>query len=146
MIRNNISKNITYSQAIYSGAAIKNKIGNIPSERNLINMEILAEMVYEPIYTYFGGSIYITSFYRSPEVNKKLKGAKNSQHQAINGAALDFVSIDPKISNKDIFHWIIDNLEFDQLISEYADAEGNPKWIHVSFNKDKNRNQVIYIS
>jgi zinc D-Ala-D-Ala carboxypeptidase len=36
------------------------------------------------------------------------------------------------IDNKDLFDWIRNNLEFDQLILEfYKDGEPNSGWIHV---------------
>ena len=44
-----------------------------------------------------------------------------------------------------MLHYIKDHLEFDVLISEYPDQEGEPKWIHVSWNKKKNRKQVLEI-
>ena len=44
-------------------------------------------------------------------------------------------------SNLDMFHYIKDNLDFDQLIWEFG---SEPKWLHVSYNNKKdNRNQVL---
>jgi hypothetical protein len=44
-------------------------------------------------------------------------------------------------SNLDMFHYIKDNLDFDQLIWEFG---SEPKWLHVSYvSKKKNRNQVL---
>jgi hypothetical protein len=47
-----------------------------------------------------------------------------------------------KITNADIFNYIKDNLEFDQLIWEFGDDK-NPAWVHVSLSKRNNRNQIL---
>jgi len=141
----NISKHISYNRSIYSKTALKYKINNVPSEQNLNFMRDTALNIYEPIYAKFGKKVYISSFYRSPELNKKIGGVPNSQHQALRGAAMDLEIFDDTLTNKDLFEWIIDNLEFDQVISEYS-VDGIPAWVHVSFNKDHNRKQVVYIN
>jgi len=140
----NISKHLTYNQIIFSNTALKYNIPNIPSNSNLEYIKDLAENIYEPIYNKYDGKVYITSCYRSPELNSKLGGVKSSQHQALRGAALDLVSTNPKVQNIEIFNWVLDNLEFDQLIAEKMDNEDNPKWLHISYNKNSNRNQLIY--
>ena len=43
-----------------------------------------------------------------------------------------------KITNKEIFDYIKDNLEFDQLIEEHCFS-----WIHVSYSKNNNKKQVL---
>ena len=60
------------------------------------------------------------------------------------GQAMDitFMSCDKEgcKSNLDMFHYIKDNLDFDQLIWEFG---SEPKWLHVSYNKENNRKQVL---
>lgn len=46
-----------------------------------------------------------------------------------------------KITNKQIFDYIKENLEFDQLIWEFG-TDSNPDWVHVSYSS-KNRKQVL---
>jgi hypothetical protein len=46
-----------------------------------------------------------------------------------------------KVSNSQIFHWIKDNLKYDQLIWEFGDKK-NPDWVHVSYTKE-NRQQTL---
>jgi hypothetical protein len=41
-----------------------------------------------------------------------------------------------------LFHWIKDNLEFDQLIWEFG-TDKEPAWIHVSYVYSRNRKQVL---
>ena len=48
------------------------------------------------------------------------------------------------LSNEELFTWIKQNLEFDQLIREYP-IMGEPMsgWIHVSYKSGGNRQQVF---
>ena len=42
-----------------------------------------------------------------------------------------------------MYHWIKDNLEFDQMIWEFGDDD-NPNWVHVSYvSPEKNRNRCL---
>ena len=49
---------------------------------------------------------------------------------------------DSNHSNADLFNYIKDNLDFDQLIWEFGNDE-EPKWIHVSYKAESNRKQVL---
>ena len=40
-----------------------------------------------------------------------------------------------RVSNSEIFNYIRENLQFDQLIWEFGD-EDNPDWVHVSYVYD----------
>jgi hypothetical protein len=113
------------------------------NQEQLANMKVLAEKVYEPLVEHFKVYIYISSFFRTPEVNKLIGGAKSSQHLANNGAAID-LDVDGKdyITNREVFYYIKDNLEFDQLIWERGD-DVNPGWVHCSYTEGKNRKEVL---
>lgn len=144
LVMNNISKHISYDEAVRSYTAMKYGIENIPNEYQLKNMILLAEAVFEPLREFVGVPIGITSFFRSKALNSKLKGSRTSQHMANNGAAMDMdASIYGRITNLDIFYYIKENLDFDQLIAEHPDENGNPAWIHVSFKDKGNRKQVF---
>ena len=73
--------------------------------------------------------------------NVAVGGSKTSQHTK--GMAIDMQGTNGLL-NAQIFHYIKDNLEFDQLIWEYG-TNKEPAWVHVSYNKGKNRGQVLYI-
>ena len=75
--------------------------------------------------------------------NLRAVGSKDtSQH--IKGEAVDFEV--PGITNLEIFYWIKDNLDFDQLILEYYKKDvPNSGWVHASYKKLGNRNQAIEI-
>ena len=137
----NISKHITYQEATSSNTAIKRKIQNIPNAIQLANMKLLAEKVFEPLREKIANPIKISSFFRSVALNKAIGGSSTSQHTATNGAAMDLQAI-KGATNRDIFDYIKDNLTFDQLIYEFGDSQ-NPAWVHVSYKKEGNRNQIL---
>lgn len=138
-----ISNNLTLEQVTFSSTAIRYSIKNTPSAENLVFIKDLAESIWEPLYKRFNGKLKVTSCYRCNKLNKLIKGSPYSQHKALKGAAIDLVSTDLNCSNKEIFTWVLDNLEFDQLIWEFGN-KNNPAWVHISYNKNNNRNQVIY--
>ena len=132
-----ISKHISYKEAVGSNYAKQKGISNKPNEEQVENMKLLAEQVFEPLREWVDAPIKVNSMFRSLELNTALKGSKTSSH--MNGEAMDITSMGGK-SNLEMFHWIKDNLCFDQLIWEFGKE---PKWLHVSFNKDNNRKQVL---
>jgi len=67
-----ISKHISIKEATRSNTAERLGIDNFPNSPTLVNMQALAENVFEPLREHFGHPIYITSFYRSPELNKAI--------------------------------------------------------------------------
>ena len=131
-----ISKHISYKEAVGSNYAKQKGISNKPNEEQVENMKLLAEEVFEPLREWVGGPIKVNSMFRSLELNTALKGSKTSSH--MKGEAMDITSMGGK-SNLEMFHYIKDNLCFDQLIWEFGKE---PKWLHVSFSKN-NRQQVL---
>jgi hypothetical protein len=77
--------------------------------------------------------IFITSGFRSFDVNIAVGGRFNSQH--LEGKAADFIV--PSMNLIYVFNIILQKLSFDQLIYEFS------RWIHVSWNGEKNRNEVL---
>ena len=137
-----ISKHISYKEAVGSNYAKQKGIKNKPNEEQVENMKLLAEKVFEPLREWVGCPIRVNSMFRSKELNSAIKGSSTSSH--MKGEAMDITRMacgkENCKSNLDMFHWIKDNLEFDQLIWEFG---SEPKWLHVSYNKDKNRKQVL---
>ncbi|MDC1446504.1 D-Ala-D-Ala carboxypeptidase family metallohydrolase [bacterium] len=132
-----ISKHISYKEAVGSNYAKQKGIKNKPNEEQVENMKLLAEEVFEPLREWVDAPIKVNSMFRSLELNTALKGSKTSSH--MKGEAMDITSMGGK-SNLEMFHYIRTKLDFDQLIWEFGKE---PKWLHVSFNKDKNRKQVL---
>jgi zinc D-Ala-D-Ala carboxypeptidase len=133
----NLSKNLTLFEMIRSDMAKRKGVSNEPTPEHIANMKVLAEKIFQPIREHFGVPIYISSGYRSAALNKKIGGAKNSQH--LTGEAID-IDMDGHsyITNVQIFNYIKDNLFFDQLIWEFGNNT-NPDWVHVSYNTSGNQ-------
>ena len=139
----NISAHISYSEATKSQTAIRKGIDNTPSPFVLERMKLVAERVFEPLREHFGIPIAVTSFYRSPKLNRAIGGVKSSQH--VTGEAMDIDGhIFGGVTNREIFEWVKNNLEYDQVIWEYGD-ESEPAWVHVSYREWNNRGIVVYL-
>lgn len=137
-----ISKYVSYKEVVYSPIAIKLGIKNIPNESQLENIRKAAQKVFDPLREWVGGPIHIVSCFRSKELNDIISQSSTSQHMANNGAAFDIDDTYKYKTNKEMFFYIYENLEFDQLIWEYGD-DNNPDWVHFSYNENKNRKQVL---
>ena len=137
-----ISDNISYKEAVRSETAKRLGISNKPKKEHIENMELIAEKIFQPLREWVDHPIRINSFYRSEELNSRIGGAISSAHKE--GLAIDLDSLGGK-TNLEMFHYIKDNLDYDILINEYPNDDGEPKWIHVSWNKKKNRKQVLEI-
>jgi hypothetical protein len=134
-----ITKNLTLQELIHSNTAKAKGIDNSPTNEHLRNLIEIANNIFQPLRDGIGKPIRISSGYRSEKLNKAVGGSKTSQHNK--GQALDLVAT-TGFTNKDIFDYIKNNLEFDQMIWEFG-TDKNPDWVHVSYNKGKNRKQVL---
>lgn len=137
-----LSKNLSLAEMIRSESAKRAGINNMPTKEHLESMRVLAEKIFQPIRDYFKRPIHLSSGYRSKALNASIKGAsKTSQHSK--GEAIDIDMDGTEITNKQVFDYIKDNLEFDQLIWEFG-TDNNPAWVHVSFNsKGRQRKQIL---
>ena len=132
-----ISKHISFDEATKSITAIRRGIFNKPGEVELANMKLVAEKCFEPLREWYGKPIKINSFYRSKALNTAVGGSSRSQH--ISGEAID-IDAGSRDENKKLFDWLKENVEFDQVINEY-----DYSWVHISYRKNNNRNQVLII-
>jgi len=136
-----INKHSSGREAIESYTAKRKGIENIPNEYQLVNMVALAENVFEPLRKWVGGPIKINSFFRSPELNKAIGGSGKSQH--CEGRAIDIDDVYGHKSNAEMYNYIKNNLDFDQLIWEFG-TDDNPDWVHVSYvSVDGNRRRCL---
>ena len=136
-----ISNHITFRESINSYTAKRKGIENTPNEYEITNMYILAHKVFEPLRKWVGGPIKINSFFRSEELNKAIGGSSTSQH--CQGRAMDIDDVYGYKTNAEMFNYIKDNLDFDQLIREFG-TDDNPDWIHVSYcSVDENRKRCL---
>ena len=136
-----ISTHISYKEAVFSRTALRLDIDNTPDGYELGNMNGVAHNIFEPLREWVGGPIKINSFFRDKALNTAIGGSSRSQH--CQGRAIDLDDTFGHKTNKDMFHYIKDNLNFDQLIWEFGD-DVNPAWVHVSYvNENENRNRCL---
>ena len=139
--KSNFSKHISWKEATGSNTAKKMDIDNTPDDEQLNNMELVAEEVFEPLRNYVGGPIKINSFFRCPELNTAIGGSHKSQH--CKGQAIDIDDNYGRVNNAEMYHFIKEHLDFDQLIWEFGDDD-NPNWVHVSYvSSEDNRNRCL---
>lgn len=140
-----LSEHLSYNEAVKSQTALRHNIDNTPSVSELQNMIYVAENIFEPIRNWVGSPVYVSSFYRCLELNRRIGSKDTSQH--VKGEAIDIdMDVYGGRTNGELFNWVKNNLNFDQLIWEFGDEE-NPAWVHISLRKGlTNRNQIIYLS
>jgi zinc D-Ala-D-Ala carboxypeptidase len=135
-----LSKNFTMKEFTKSTTATRLGIDNTPEGEHLEAAKELFTHVIQPTREEHGKTT-LTSGYRSPELNTAVGGSSKSQH--CKGEACDFEC--DLVDNLEVAHWIKNNLEFDQLISEfYEDDDPSSGWIHASYvSPEKNRKQCL---
>lgn len=132
-------KYFTIAELTYSATADLCGIENNPPQQAIKNLTALVDNVLDPLRESWGAPIFVNSGYRSAELNRKIGGAKKSQH--LLGQAADIRTMqNTRQENRRLFYYIIRmKLPYDQLI-----CENNFQWIHVSY-RPKPRRQVLYI-
>lgn len=135
-----ISENISWNEATHSATAEKLDLDNTPNDEQVKAMKKTAEKIFQPLREWCDHPIRVNSFYRSPEVCEAIGSKPTSQHTK--GQAIDIDTLGDT-SNCELFYYIKNNLDFDQLIWEHGDNE-NPDWIHASYvSKKENRGIVL---
>jgi hypothetical protein len=136
-----LSENLTLAEVTKSATAKRKGISNEPTIEHMENLKAVAQNIFQPVRDHFGKPIAVTSGYRSADLNKAIGGSSTSQH--CKGEAIDMdADVFGGVTNREIFEYIKDNLDFDQLIYEFGD-ENNPDWVHCSFISKGNRRQVL---
>lgn len=132
-----LTENLTLLEATKSNTATRLGIDNTPPPAIIERMVETAEKIFQPLRDALG-PIRVSSFYRSPDLNRAIGGSKSSQH--CKGEAIDMQGI--LASNKMLFNAACDLEEFDQIIWEFGSLE-EPDWVHVSYSKTHNRKQIL---
>jgi len=143
-MENKLTTNFTLAELTKSVVPERLKLDNTcPSEEVYNNLKNLATKILEPVRERFY-QFKVTSAYRSQEVNQATSGHPDSQH--MKGLAADFEI--GGSDNYEIAKWIMNSLDFDQLILEHY-VPGNPDsgWVHCSYiSKEKNKRQVLTVT
>lgn len=139
-----LSKYLSYKEVTKSITAIQKGIKNIPNMSQLTNITLWANNIFDPCREFINAPLGVHTVFRCEELNTEIGGSSTSQHMATNGAAGDIdCDIYGNGTNGELFKFILDNLNFDQLIWEFGNDQ-NPDWIHVSYvNTEKNRKQAL---
>lgn len=156
-----IGKYLTLEKATFSATAKANNLSNIPSDDIIKIMNTTAEKLYDMVYHYTDGNIRCNSFYRSEEVNSKIKGSSVSSDHMY-GKAIDISKLpnQTKWTNRDIFMYFYNSFshqlnpiynyyELDQLIWETDKNNPNePRFVHVSYrstaeNRGETKNAIF---
>jgi hypothetical protein len=107
---------------------------NTPNEKELANLQKLAEFLEQVKTLLDGKPIMINSAFRSKQVNDSVGSKDTSQHRL--GYAADFKV--PGMTPDQVVRAIIDSdLQFDQIIREF-DA-----WTHISISPSPRRQALI---
>ena len=146
-----LSEHFKLSEMLASETAEQRHIPNTPRKDHIMAMQNLAVRCLEPTRQHFGLPIQITSGFRSPDLNKAVKGVANSQH--LEGEAADitiprrywpFCYTSQEQIARLLYTWMKDNIDLDQLILEHS---GSIWWVHVScrINFRRNRHQAFQL-
>lgn len=134
-----LSKNFTLEEMYHSDTANRFKIHNYPTSDAIKNLGYLTQNFLQPLRDKLDKAIYIPSGYRSELLNRKVGGAKNSQHKYGQAVDIQVVGMSPM----QLFLFIKDSgLEYDQLILEKTKSA---EWVHVSYTKHNRHQALRYI-
>jgi hypothetical protein len=126
-----LTNNFSLAEMVKSDTALRHDMDNTPGEAEIANLKTLCEKVLQPVRDKFQTGVKVNSGFRHPEVNAKVGGSKTSDH--CKGQAAD-IEI-PGIANADLAVWIMDNLEYTQLILEfYTPGVPDSGGVHVSYD------------
>jgi hypothetical protein len=139
-----LSKYATLEECSRSVTASRLGIDNNPPVEVRDNLREVCSKVFDPCREFVGGPLAIASGYRSPKLNKAVGGSKTSEHMVGQALDIDCDTFGNK-TNAELFYFIKDNLEFNQLIWEFG-TDKNPEWIHVSYSRLHNKKKVLKAS
>lgn len=129
-----LSPNFSLHELTKSETALRLGLDNTPGEAEIESLRLLCEKVLQPVRDHFGKGVKVNSGYRSPESNAAVKGSKTSDHCFGRAADIEI----PGVANADLAQWIMDNLDYTQLILEfYTPGIPDSGWVHVSYNPEK---------
>jgi len=134
-----LSANFTLEEMTKSQVASRQGINNNPNATQIDALKELCINVLQPIRSYFDKPVIVSSGFRSCELCIAIGSSIHSQHSKGEAADFEIIGVD----NKDLFDYIKNNIEFDQMILEFYEG-GNSGWVHVSYVSPKeNRKQTL---
>ena len=135
-----LTTNFSLHELTKSETALRLGLDNTPGEAEIAALTLLAQKVLQPVRDHYGKGVKVNSGYRSPESNAAVGGSKTSDH--CKGQAAD-IEI-PGVPNAELAQWIMDNLEYTQLILEfYTPGVPDSGWVHVSYDPSNLKKQEL---
>lgn len=136
----NLTANFSLHELTKSETALRMGYENTPGETETDALRLLCEKVLQPVRDHYGKGVKVNSAFRSTESNSAVGGSKTSDH--CKGMAAD-IEI-PGVANAELAQWIMDNLDYTQLILEfYTPGIPDSGWVHVSYDPANLKNQEL---
>ena len=124
-----LTQHFTLEELTLSQTAERHGLSNAPNDEALANLMELA-LLLEDVRYMVRVPVFVSSGYRSPEVNKRVGGAKNSAH--LYGRAADIIA--PPFTPYDLAERIaVSTLDFDKVILEFG------RWVHIQISNNPRR-------
>ena len=132
----------TISELLYSRTAVERRIWNGATAPIEASLTALVDSVLDPARERYGRAVYVSSGYRSPELNRIVGGSRQSQH--LKGEAADLLTSAGPAGNLELARIIVALGNWDQLILENVGPHDLlPKWVHVSWKPyGPNRHEI----
>lgn len=127
--------NLTRSPNTTFDNPLRSPTAGLSVEEIVCNLKLLAVNCIQPIKSKYPNA-FVTNTWRPPS------GNPTSQHPKGMAADIQFRGI-PKSDYYSIAQWIKDNVTYDQLLLEYKTTGTGMPWIHISFDKNNSRKQVL---
>ena len=135
-----LTANFSLHELTKSETALRMGFDNTPGEVEIASLKLLAEKVLQPVRDHFAKGVKVNSGYRSPESNAAVNGSKTSDHCLGRAADIEI----PGVPNAELAQWIMDNLDYTQLILEfYTPGIPDSGWVHVSFDPANLKKQEL---
>jgi hypothetical protein len=135
-----LTANFSLHELTKSETALRMGFDNTPGEAEIEALRLLCEKVLQPVRDHFGKGVKVNSGYRSPESNAAVKGSRTSDHCLGRAADIEI----PGVPNAELAQWIMDNLDYTQLILEfYTPGIPDSGWVHVSFDPANLKKQEL---
>ena len=160
-----VSEHFSIREIGRSSTAVREGIDNTPDEGVIRRAKLLADNVLEPVREQFATPFSPGSWYRCEALEKLICRSGFGRWCAKQGRAKDQEAWDeyfllkshprgeaadieiPGVDNAELFEWIRDNCEYDQLIREgYREGDPQSGWIHVSYRETGNRKEAFDIA
>lgn len=137
----NLTAHFTLDEMLKSQTALRMGLDNSPEPDQLDSLLALCENVLEPIRVHWAKPVVVNSGFRALPVNRAIGSKDSSQHARGEAADIEI----PGVDNLELYYWIAQELDFDQLILEFYNGEPSSGWVHVSYVGLENRNETLRI-